>query len=287
MPMLTTSLLSAVVLAHNPSLSVPTSPSELASLERVPSRVGASTNAASTHFHGYFVNVRDLRGRANAGSSHRAGVDLSGSAEHDTSVDAIDLDSQAGQHTVASGGAVVATPVGAQLRSGLNFEAPEGGPPTSSKGHWWSVHIAPGASMIFIGNYGAGAGVFAGPSLRLGGHVHKFFDKFYIGGGPQLHYSGYFDKFKDSVHLMTFGGDLFLGGGNEKIVGYGHIELGVGFVNFKDGQSNLSGTGLAGRLAVGGGLHGYITRKFSMGFLADFVVPYGLDLFLTMGIHFR
>lgn len=163
------------------------------------------------------------------------------------------------------------------------------------KPHWWSLHIAPGVMLILplFGDYGQG--IPAGPSIRFGGHVNRMFGNFYIGGGPVAHYTLFFasDGTGDraSAHIFTVGGDLFLGGGNEKIVGYGHISMGAGIFSFKaaDGATSTraSLTGLGGRIAVGGGLHGFVTEKISVGFLADFIYPFGLDLFATVGIHFK
>lgn len=163
------------------------------------------------------------------------------------------------------------------------------------KPHWWSLHIAPGVMLVLpvFGQYGQG--IPAGPSIRFGGHVNRMFGKFFIAGGPVAHYTLFFAKDstgdRASAHIFTVGGDMFMGGGNDKIVGYGHISMSAGIVSFKaaDGGTGVRAAGVfpAGRLVVGGGLHGFVTEKVSVGFLADFILPYGLDLFATVGIHFK
>ena len=160
----------------------------------------------------------------------------------------------------------------------------ESGATPSGKRKEWIIHLAPGFDYLQGSFYRA-----LGGSLRIGGHKALHKGKFFIAGGPVIHYTFLRDPdFDDALHLATLNADMLIGGGNEKIVGFGHLSVGLGVFAGLDEQSGTTVIGPGARGAIGGGVYGMVTDRISVGGLLDFGWAFGLwvNPLLTVGFHF-
>lgn len=151
----------------------------------------------------------------------------------------------------------------------------------------WHLQIAPGFGYV-RGPKNAYSAI--GPALRFGAWKLAWRKGFMIGGGPSLVYTYLFDKLgQDRLHFFTVNGDFVVGGGKaDKFAIYAHLTLGAGVLAARDGATKTSLILPGVRAAAGIGAHGYITKRLSIGALADFgyLGGLGVDAFLTLGLHF-
>ncbi len=161
---------------------------------------------------------------------------------------------------------------------------PEAAPTRYSQ---WHLLIAPGFGYV-RGPRNAYSAL--GPSLRFGAWKLAWRKGFMIGGGPSIVYTYLFDKLgQDRLHFFTVNGDFVVGGGKaDKFAIYAHLTLGGGVIAAKDGATGTSLILPGIRAAAGVGAHGYITKRLSIGALADFgyLGGLGVDAFVTLGVHF-
>lgn len=155
----------------------------------------------------------------------------------------------------------------------------------------WMLVIAPG--FDYIRGPSSNPYTALGGGARFGGHAVKWGGgkgKFFIGGGPILHYSYIKDQdFDDVIHLITLNGDLLIGGGGPGVWAvYGHLTGGLGYFSGFDAQSGLRIQTIGARGALGVGGFGKITDRFSLGGLVDFGWAGGLwvNALITANIHF-
>lgn len=151
----------------------------------------------------------------------------------------------------------------------------------------WHLLIAPGIGYVRGPNKAYSA---IGPGGRFGAWKLSWRKNFVIGGGPSIVYSYLFDKLgQDRLHFFTVNGDFVVGGGKaDKFAAYAHLTLGGGVIAAKDGVTGSSFILPGIRAAAGFGIHGYLTRRLSLGTLVNFgyMGGLGVDAFLTLGVHF-
>jgi hypothetical protein len=157
----------------------------------------------------------------------------------------------------------------------------------------WQLKVAPGAEF-FVFPWVTGPAdnplIAAGPAAKLSAHRIGWYGGFMVGGGPSLHYS-FMKETKDPpdrLHWLTLNGDFIIGGGRyEKFAVYGHLMLGAGIFSGYDAETDAKLKVLpTGRALVGVGGYGHITKRVSLGLLADFGFPGTIDALITATFHF-
>lgn len=156
---------------------------------------------------------------------------------------------------------------------------------TPKKFNEWGLMLSPGPSFMVGPNWSA-----TGAIVRLGVMKHWWRNHFMIASGPSVSYWFAQDKVaQDKIHLATFNGELMMGGGvAEKFAVYGHLVLGLGYLQAHDGATDLTIKFVGGKSATGIGAKYYILPKLSVGALADFNFLGGLavDAMVTLTFNF-
>lgn len=131
------------------------------------------------------------------------------------------------------------------------------------------MHIAPGVMAVTLNSPAAALyawGLSGGYHLPVTGNfmieVGGFFDHMVRGTG------GF-----GSSHFFGLGPELRLGGGNQKIFGYGLVRLGVGISHFRlrdptPGPGRppvITGSGAGFLMTLGGGIQGLVHPNISLG----------------------
>ena len=160
--------------------------------------------------------------------------------------------------------------------------AAEGAP---KKFNEWGLMLSAGPSFMVGPNWSA-----TGAIMRLGLMKHWWRNHFMIASGPSVSYWFAQDKVaQDRIHLATFNGELMMGGGvAEKFAVYGHLVLGLGYLQAHDGATNTTIKFVGGKSGAGVGAKYYIIPKLSVGALADFNFLGGLavDAMVTLSFNF-
>jgi len=156
---------------------------------------------------------------------------------------------------------------------------------TSKKFNEWGLMLSAGPSFMVGPNWSA-----TGAIARLGIMKHWWRNHFMIASGPSVSYWFAQDKVaQDKIHLATFNGELMMGGGTaEKFAVYGHLVLGLGYLQAHDGATNTTIKFVGGKSGAGVGAKYYIIPKLSVGALADFNFLGGLavDAMVTLSFNF-
>lgn len=196
-------------------------------------------------------------------------------------VDEDDLEESESESESESEAEVVAEPAAAPAAPADDVAA-EG---TPKKFNEWGLMLSAGPSFMVGPNWSA-----TGAIMRLGLMKHWWRNHFMIASGPSVSYWFAQDKVaQDKIHLATFNGELMMGGGvAEKFAVYGHLVLGLGYLQAHDGATNTTIKFVGGKSGAGVGAKYYIIPKLSVGALADFNFLGGLavDAMVTLSFNF-
>jgi hypothetical protein len=172
----------------------------------------------------------------------------------------------------------------------------------TARRRWWSIDLGVGPALA-ITDYGWSGRLgmrdpltadALGPAFRVAAHVQRQRGTFYVGGGPVLTYSAWHLREGSGTHWGALGGELLIGGGRRRFLVYGHLQAAIGLSSIALGTPRSAGgseysVGFLPRLAGGLGARGYLGQRgrLSVGGLIDYVVISGLEVYLTIGVHFR